>query len=277
MRNAMCNYIMLAVFMIPVFAYGQVYKCATPDGKVSFAHVPCSTPDGVSETVNTQTNQLGSFATPEQIKETEYARSNPSSSAMKVTVVPDPRVEDPSTFNGLINRRLREKEEAIAKKRKENSSGVTVVHDSSRESQAARAVRLHREARELGLTSAPKAATSSPSDYMPAEINDREVHYTPSQSPLDRQRQQIENKMNDPRPQDGSREACTARKPNRGIVRIGQKEIWKGMTSSEVRRVIGSPLSVNSLVVGTEQWVYRLADNRSLFVYIKGQCVSSIQ
>lgn len=273
----MWNYIMLAVFMAPIFAYGQVYKCVTADGKVSFANVPCPTPEGVSEIVNTQTNQIGTFATPEQIKETVYARSNPSGSAMKVTVVPDPRVEDPSTLNGLINRRLRVKEEAIAKKRKENPSGVTVVHNSSRESQAARAVRLRREARELGLTSTPKATTSSQPDYMPAEINDREVHYAPNQNQLDRRLQQIENKMNDPRPQDGSREACTPRKPTRGIVRIGQKEIWKGMTSSEVRRAIGSPLSVNSLIVGTEQWVYRLADDRSLFVYIKGQCVSSIQ
>lgn len=273
----MWNYIILVVFMAPVLVYGQVYKCVTPDGKVSFANVPCPTPEGVSETVNTQTNQLGTFATPKQIRENEYARSNPSSSAMKVTVVPDPRVEDPSTLGGLVNRRLREKEEAIAKKRQENPSGVTVVHDSSRESQAARAVRLRREAREVGLTSAPKAIVSSQSDYVPSEINDREVHYNPNQSPLDRRLKQIENKMNDPRPQDGSREACRARKPKRGIVRVGQKEIWQGMTSSEVQRAIGSPSSVNSLIVGTEQWVYSLNDGRSLFVYIKGQCVSSIQ
>lgn len=273
----MWNYVILAVFMTPVLAYSQVYKCISSDGKVSFANVPCTTPEGVSEIVNTQTNQIGTFATPEQVRETEYARSNPSSSTMKVTVVPDPRAEDPSTLGGLINRRLREKEEAIARKRKENPSGVTVVHDSSRESQAARAVRLRREAREVGLTSSPRATTSSQPDYAPPEINDREVHYNPNQSPLDRRLKQIENKMNDPRPQDGSREACRARKPKRGIVRIGQKEIWQGMTSSEVRSAIGSPSSVNSLIVGTEQWVYHLADNRSLFVYIKGQCVSSIQ
>lgn len=268
-------YILLIAFLLPFTAHGQIYKCAEPDGRIIFAHVPCKNPEGVSESISVQTNEIGTFATPEQIREVEHLRRNPTRTINRVTVVPDPKAEDPTTLSGRLNRRLRLQAEAIAEKRLDNPESVTVVPDLGRESQSERILRQRREAAILGVESSSSRAPTE--DYLPPEINHREVPFSMDQSPLDRRMKQIQNKMNDPRPQDGSITACVRKRPARGVVRIGNKEIWVGMRRSQVTSLIGQPDSVNSFLVGLEHWVYRSATGRSLHIEIKGQCVSSIR
>ena len=271
----MRRYILLVALFLPLTALGQIYKCVEPDGRTIFANVPCENPEGVSESVSVQVNEMGTFATPEQIRETESLRRNSTGTRARVTVVPDPKTEDLTTLDGKLNRRLRLQAEEIAQKRLENPSGVTVVPDIGRESQSDRMLRQRREAASLGIGRAP--AKPKIEESFQHEINDREVPFTMNQNPLDRRIRQIENKINDPRPQDGSTIACVKKRPARGVVRVGQKEIWPGMRSSQVTLLIGHPISVNSPLVGIEQWVYRDAEGGSLYIYIKGQCVSSIQ
>lgn len=266
--------LILFITLLAPVAHGQIFKCTDADGRVTFSNVSCPTPGGQTESVNVQTNSMGTFASPEQIDQHQQDLRNPSArQRTKVTVVRD------STTGGeldqIVNRRLDEREKRVNQALSENPRKVTVVNDSGRESQWDRARRLRQDEAALGIGTkqTPPPASSVP----PIEINDREVPYSTRQDPLDRRIEQVRNKVNDPRPQDGSTAACSDSRPSRGIVRVGRKEIWPGMRQAEVRRLIGSPDSVNSVIVGREQWVYRNAEGDSLFVYMNGACVSSIQ
>lgn len=269
--------ILLLTISVSFSAYGQIYKCVDTEGRTSFSNVPCVDPAGVSEKVRVQTSQVGALATPEQIDQHRHEIYNPPPRQQtKVTVIRDSTTGGP--MDQMVNRRLDAREERVRQARSERSaSGVTVVSDSGRESQLERAARLRHEERMYGINQ--DAPTESPiqQGLLPAEIDDREVRFRPNQDPLDRRLQQIKNKIDDPRPHDFSKHRCSSEKPRRGVVKVGREEIWPGMRKNDVRRSIGGPSSVNSVLVGHEQWVYRLTDGRSLFVYFEGQCVSSIQ
>ena len=131
--------------------------------------------------------------------------------------------------------------------------------------------------RPASAASAAPSRPSNPDMPYPVEINDREVEYDPRQSDLDRRLDQIRNKVNDPRPQDGSRHACTKARPARGIIKVGREEVWVGMSQLEVRRRLGTPRSVNSFLVGQEQWAYTKPNGGSLFVIFNGLCASSMR
>lgn len=109
------------------------------------------------------------------------------------------------------------------------------------------------------------------------EIDTREVPYRMTDDPMDRRLKQIQNKIDDPRAQDAATDACRNGRPNRGVVKVRGKNIWPGMRGYDVRRLLGSPDSVNSFLVGQEQWSYREPHGGAILVYIKGQCVASIQ
>lgn len=271
---------LLAALAAPVVAQAQVYKCTMPGGKVSFSNVPCKDPEGITEVANTKTNSVGAFATPQQIA--EHRRGARYKQAARVTVVADPRTTDPSTAGGRFNKRLNDLENSILERRRTQSSGVTVVHDSSREGQLDRAVRLKHESKMLGVSgqTASPGKTAPPvthEDYTPPEINTREVPVRFGQAEDVRQRHQIVNKANDPRPQDVSREACVDRKPKRGVIRIGYKEVWPGMEVYKMRTAIGAPSSIHSPVVGMEYWTYSFEDDKKLYVEIRGLCVKSLR
>lgn len=267
--------IFLMTLLLPWLAHGQIYKCVDSQGRTSFSNTTCADPSGKSEEVRVQPFSAESLATPEEIeRRSQDIRSPVPRQPTKVTVVRDSTTG--SRRDQAINRRLDAREERVRQAQSEGpASRVTVVRDSSRESQLERAARLRREEAALGLTSSPPSRPAA--THYPPEINDREVPYNPRQSPLDRRLQQIQNKVSDPRPQDGSTAHCSKGRPSRGVVKVGGKEIWPGMRQHTIRRLIGSPATVNSVLVGQEQWVYRLASGRSLFVYMNGQCVSSIQ
>lgn len=269
--------ILLIALSLSFAAHGQVYKCVDSEGRTTFSNVTCADPEGESEEVRVQVNRLGTFATQEQIEQHQHEMQSPSQrQRTRVTVVHDSSTEDPSTLGGIVNRNLRIRDERLQEARDANPGPVTVVRDSGRESQLEKAVRIRHEER-LYNDKAGAPASQAPQRQPLPEIDDREVHYKMGQAPLDRRLQQIENKVNDPRPQDVSRAACVDKKPSRGIVRVGREELWPGMTTQEVRRKIGRPDSVNSILVGREQWVYREPGGGSLYIYTQGLCVESIQ
>lgn len=271
--------IILSVCLIPLFAEAQIFKCTEADGRVAFSYAPCKSESGVSEYIEVQTNELGTFSTPEQVEQQRLNRESPvSRSRQRVTVVTDSATEDQSTLDGIVNKRLRLKEEALERQRDPNTSGVTVVRDSGSEGQADKAYRLNREAAALrGALPASAPARSDDFDSGQPEINTREVPYVIGQDPSKRYLQQIQNKMDDPRPADVSDSACTDSRPGRGTVKVRGEEIWPGMYSHEVRRLIGSPDSVNSIIVGQEQWAYRSRSGGTTYVRVNGLCVSAIE
>ncbi len=61
----------------------QVFKCITPDGKVTFSNVTCQDPEGKSESVSIKINQVGSMATPEQINSYNNERNIAASEKTK--------------------------------------------------------------------------------------------------------------------------------------------------------------------------------------------------
>jgi hypothetical protein len=269
--------IILVFGLLPLLAEAQIFKCTEADGSKSFSNVPCKSETGQSESIKVQVNEVGTFATQADIEQfREEAAAPPARSQVKVTVVTDSATEDQSTLDGIVNRRLRLKEEALERERGPNTSGVTVIVDRSNEGQIDKAYRLKKEAAELGRSS-PKTAPESADDYHPLEINSREVPYVAGQSEDKRYLQQIQNKMNDPRAADSSTSSCVDGKPSRGVVKVRGKEIWPGMASHQVRRLIGSPDSLNSLLVGHEQWAYRTRSGGTTYVRIVGRCVSSIE
>ena len=263
------------LLLCAVSAEAQVFKCTGADGQVAFSYTPCPVQDGVSEAVKVQASEVGTFATQEQIDQVntpeQIQRARP-----KVTVVIDSSTEDPSTASGRLNRRLRQQEESLEQLRGEDTSGVTVVHDRSRESPLDRARRLKAESKALGIDSTSQAAPAAAPELSIPQIDDREVPYQFGQDPLKRRLEQISNKVNDPRPEDAASDFCTSGKPSRGVVVFRGEEIWPGMSRFDVTRRIGSPHTVNSLLVGQEQWVYRTSE-KSIRIYIHGQCVRSIE
>lgn len=150
--------------------------------------------------------------------------------------------------------------------REDNSPGstVTVVPDSTQPNNR------------RSLSPATPYPGNADTPY-PPEINTREVEFDPRQSALDRRIEQVRNKVNDPRPQDGSSAACSDGRPSRGIVEFRGEDIWPGMTQAEIRRKIGRPRNINSVLVGQEQWTYDDPNGGTLVVMINGLCVSSIR
>lgn len=271
--------IILGACLIPLFAEAQIFKCTEADGRVAFSYEPCKSESGASEYIEVQTNELGTFATPEQVEQQRLNRETPvSRSQQRVTVVTDSATEDQSTLDGIVNKRLRLKEEALERQRGPNTSGVTVVRDSGSEGQADKAYRLNREAAALrGALPAVVPARSDDFDSGQLEINTREVPYVIGQDPNKRYLQQIQNKIDDPRPADGSTSSCVEGKPGSGAITVRGEDIWPGMRSHEVRRLIGSPDSVNSIIVGQEQWAYRSRSGGTTYVRVNGLCVSAIE
>lgn len=270
-------YIVIAACLMPLFAEAQIFKCTEPDGSLTISYVPCKTETGVSEYVEVKTNEVGTFATQEQIEKLHSDKVDASQERTRVSVVVDSSTEDQSTLNGIINKRLRLKEEALERQRGPNTSGVAVVYDRSGESQLEKAYRLKQEAAALAKPDQSASNDDHALAYDMPEINTREVPYVAGQDPLKRQIKQVENKVNNPQSADFSRVTCRPTRPDRGAVKFRGKEIWPGMQGAEVRRLIGSPENVVSLIVGNEQWSYSKRDGGTLFVRLSGLCVASIQ
>ncbi|MEL0166946.1 MAG: DUF4124 domain-containing protein [Pseudomonadaceae bacterium] len=256
-------------------AYAQIFKCTNPDGSVSFASVPCVDSVGESEYVQPKVNQVGSLATESEINELRADRLNPDARrGTRVGVVYDSSDENQHTVDGVINRRLRLREEAANERLNQQLEYSNVVPDTSWESTAERAARLRGSA--PARSAASPVLPQTPSTISPIEINTREVPYSLRQDPLERRIQQIQNKLNDPRPQDASRAHCSSSKPAFKVEEIRGEEIWPGMTGAQVTGLIGRPQSVNSVIVGQEQWIYP-DGNKRWAIYVTGVCVSSIQ
>ena len=272
----MRSFIVVGFCLMPFFAEAQIFKCTETDGRVSFSYAPCKAAGGTSEYVEVQTNELGTFATPEQIEQQRLNNvADAPRSRQKITVVTDSATEDQSTLDGIVNKRLRLKEEALERQQGSNAGGVTVVKDSGSESQMDKAYRLKRASAELNRGSASATLEHADSEF--SEVNTREVPYVAGQSENERHLQQLENKMNDPRPADSSTSACVDSKPSRGVVIVRGEEIWPGMPGHQDRRLIGSPDSLNSVIVGQEQWAYRVQGGGTTYLRISGRCVSSIE
>lgn len=271
--------IIFTICLTPLLAEAQIFKCTEADGSISFSYAPCKGESGKSEYIKVQTNEMGTFATPDQVRQQQIdSAATAGRSQQRVTVVTDSATEDQSTLDGVVNKRLRLKEEALEQQRKPSAGSVTVVGDSGNESQFEKAYRLKQEAAALNYSTPDAAPTTMDDlDYEPPEINSREVPYAVGQNELQRNLKQIQNKMDDPRAADFSKKSCSdARSPSKAV-KIRGKKVWPGMSSNEVRRLIGSPDTVNSVLVGMEQWAYRDRDGGTTYVRINGRCVSAIE
>ena len=76
------------------------------------------------------------------------------------------------------------------------------------------------------------------------------------------------------------REAQRIERKERAEAAILQGQVFVGMTADEVRASWGNPAIINATLSGSgksEQWVYRRAQHRDQYVYIRDGVVSTIQ
>lgn len=120
-----------------------IFKCKTADGRTIFSAAGCGTEEGVFEPADVKINEVGSLATPGEIRQLQRQRQNDRISVVhNVKVITDSSKEDLKTARGNINKRLRIKEETMEQERIPDPSGVTEIRDSANETQRQRAMRL---------------------------------------------------------------------------------------------------------------------------------------
>lgn len=142
----------LLLIALPVCA-APVYKCTTPDGQTIFSNAGCGAISGTAEIPEIKINRIGALADPYEIQRERQNQAYERSKRTQVTVIKDSSINDKTSVDAHIRRRLNHTEEVIERIRPPDPSGVNVISDHSKadsETNRQKAIRLRTEAVELG-------------------------------------------------------------------------------------------------------------------------------
>ena len=136
-------FLVAGVLVVSQSQAATIFKCKTPDGRTIFSSAGCGTEVGEFEQADVKVNEVGSLASPDEVRQLQRQRANDRISVIhNVKVITDSSKEDSKTVSGNINKRLRIKEETMEQQRIPDPSGVTEIRDSANETQQQKAMRL---------------------------------------------------------------------------------------------------------------------------------------
>jgi hypothetical protein len=136
----------LAAFCATIVQAAEVYKCTTPDGRVTFSNSGCGTASGSAELQELKINNMGPSINPSSFGQPKIQSVDKHSSHHSPTVVRDSANEN--TADAHIKRRLRAQEEYLDSL-KPKTPGVTVIKNEGSETNHEKFMRLNDEAQEI--------------------------------------------------------------------------------------------------------------------------------